>query len=34
MHVGVIAPEFPPEVGGMQTYAYEFVANSLIEAIR
>lgn len=25
MHVGVIAPEFPPEVGGIQTYAYEFV---------
>ena len=25
MHIGVIAPEFPPEIGGMQTYAYEFV---------
>jgi len=25
MHVGVIAPEFPPEIGGIQTYAYEFV---------
>lgn len=25
MQVGVIAPEFPPEVGGIQTYAYEFV---------
>lgn len=25
MHVGVIAPEFPPEFGGIQTYAYEFV---------
>lgn len=24
MRVGVIAPEFPPEIGGMQTYAYEF----------
>ena len=24
MRVGVIAPEFPPEVGGIQTYAFEF----------
>lgn len=27
MHIGVIAPEFPPEVGGMQTYACEFVCE-------
>jgi phosphatidylinositol alpha-1,6-mannosyltransferase len=25
MHIGVVAPEYPPEVGGMQTYAVEFV---------
>lgn len=25
MHVGIISPEFPPEIGGIQTYAYEFV---------
>lgn len=25
MRVGVVAPEFPPEIGGIQTYAYEFV---------
>lgn len=25
MHIGVIAPEYPPELGGMQTYALEFV---------
>ncbi|MCQ9372924.1 glycosyltransferase family 4 protein [Methyloversatilis sp. XJ19-13] len=25
MHIGVVAPEFPPELGGMQTYAVEFV---------
>lgn len=25
MRVNVVAPEFPPEVGGIQTYAYEFV---------
>ncbi len=24
MKVGIVAPEFPPELGGMQTYAYEF----------
>lgn len=24
MHVAVVAPEFPPELGGMQTYAREF----------
>lgn len=24
MHIGVISPEFPPEVGGVETYAYEF----------
>ena len=24
MRVGIVAPEFPPEIGGMQTYAYEF----------
>jgi glycosyltransferase involved in cell wall biosynthesis len=25
MRVGVISPEFPPEIGGIQTYAFEFV---------
>ncbi|WP_374339059.1 glycosyltransferase family 4 protein [Methyloversatilis sp.] len=25
MHIGVVAPEYPPELGGMQTYAIEFV---------
>ncbi len=25
MKVGVISPEFPPEIGGVETYAYEFV---------
>jgi len=25
MHVGVISPEFPPDIGGIETYAYEFV---------
>ena len=25
MHIGVVAPEYPPEIGGMQTYALEFV---------
>lgn len=24
MKVGVISPEFPPEIGGVETYAYEF----------
>lgn len=24
MRIGIIAPEFPPDIGGMQTYAYEF----------
>ena len=24
-HVGIVAPEFPPDIGGMQTYAYEYV---------
>lgn len=24
MHIAVVAPEFPPEIGGMQTYAVEF----------
>lgn len=25
MHIAVVAPEFPPEIGGMQTYSEEFV---------
>jgi glycosyltransferase involved in cell wall biosynthesis len=25
MRVGVISPEFPPDIGGIETYAYEFV---------
>jgi phosphatidylinositol alpha-1,6-mannosyltransferase len=25
MKIGVISPEFPPEIGGVETYAYEFV---------
>jgi glycosyltransferase involved in cell wall biosynthesis len=24
MHIALVAPEFPPEIGGMQTYAVEF----------
>lgn len=24
MHIALIAPEFPPEIGGIQTYAFEF----------
>ena len=24
MHIAVVAPEFPPEIGGIQTYAFEF----------
>jgi Glycosyltransferase len=24
MHIGVISPEFPPDIGGVETYAYEF----------
>jgi len=24
VNVGIVAPEFPPEIGGIQTYAYEF----------
>lgn len=24
MHIGIIAPEFPPELGGIQSYAFEF----------
>ena len=34
MHVGVISPEFPPEVGGIQTYAYEFVRELVHRGIR
>lgn len=29
MHIGVVAPEYPPELGGMQTYAIEF-ARALV----
>lgn len=25
MHIGIVAPEYPPELGGIQTYVYEFV---------
>ena len=25
MRIGVISPEFPPEIGGIQTYSFEFV---------
>lgn len=25
MRIGIIAPEFPPEIGGMQTYAFEYI---------
>ena len=28
-HIGIIAPEFPPERGGMQTYAWELVRGLL-----
>ena len=24
MRIGVVAPEFPPGIGGIETYAYEF----------
>lgn len=24
LHVGIVAPEFPPDVGGIETYAYEY----------
>ena len=24
MHIALVAPEFPPEIGGIQTYAFEF----------
>lgn len=27
MRIGIIAPEFPPDVGGVETYAYEFSAE-------
>lgn len=27
MHVAIVTPEFPPEIGGMQTYALEFAAE-------
>lgn len=29
MHVAIVAPEFPPEIGGMQTYALEFAQELL-----
>jgi hypothetical protein len=25
MRIGIVAPEFPPEIGGIETYVYEFV---------
>lgn len=25
MYIGVVAPEFPPDIGGIETYSYEFV---------
>ena len=25
LHIGIVAPEFPPDIGGMQIYAYEYV---------
>jgi len=34
MHVGVISPEFPPEVGGIQTYAYEYVRELVRRGLR
>ncbi|MDE2147708.1 MAG: glycosyltransferase family 4 protein [Burkholderiales bacterium] len=27
MHIGIVAPEFPPEIGGMQTLAAEFAGE-------
>ena len=24
MRIGIIAPEFPPGIGGVETYSYEF----------
>lgn len=30
MHIAIVAPEFPPEIGGMQTYAAEF-ARELVQ---
>lgn len=29
MHIALVAPEFPPEIGGMQTYALEFAEELL-----
>src|SRR5262245_15559120 len=27
MRIGIVAPEFPPDIGGVETYAYEFSAE-------
>ncbi|MEZ0186529.1 MAG: glycosyltransferase family 4 protein [Candidatus Reddybacter sp.] len=24
MHIGIVSPEFPPDIGGVETYAYEY----------
>lgn len=34
MHIALIAPEFPPEIGGMQTYAAEFAAELALRGHR
>lgn len=33
-HVAVVAPEFPPEIGGMQTYALEFARELAARGVR
>ena len=27
MRIGIVAPEFPPDIGGVETYSYEFSAE-------
>lgn len=34
MHIAVVAPEFPPEIGGIQTYALEFAKELLARGHR
>lgn len=34
MHIAIVAPEFPPEFGGMQTYAVEFARELVLRGHR
>lgn len=34
VHVGIIAPEFPPELGGIQSYAFEFACELIRQGCR